>query len=94
VIEVKKEKIVDALSIPKDIAFGAALITITGNYEVYIQNFLGLIEYNDKLIRLQSKSGRVNISGNKLHIEYFTGDDIRIKGFISEVKLDNSKINV
>ena len=88
----KKEKLVDAFSIPKDIAMGAALITITGCYEVYVQNFLGIIEYTDKIVRMQTKTGRVIITGNKLHIEYFTNDDIRIKGFIMEVKLDNSEV--
>lgn len=92
VITLKKEKIVDVLSIPKDIALGTALITITGTYEVYIQNFMGLIEYTDKKVRIQTKSGKVIVIGARLHIEYFTNDDIRIKGYIMEVKLDNSEV--
>lgn len=89
VICLSKEKIIDVLSVPKDVALGVALITITGSYEVYIQNFLGIIEYNDKILRLQTKSGKIAIIGDKLYIEYFTNDDVRIKGLISEVKLDN-----
>lgn len=92
-IILRKEKLVDVLSLPKDVTMGVALITITGCYEAYIQNFLGIIEYTDKIVRMQTKSGRIIITGEGLNIEYFTNDDIRIKGYIKEVKLDNCKIN-
>lgn len=92
-IILRKEKLVDVLSLPKDVTMGVALITITGCYEAYIQNFLGIIEYTDKIVRMQTKSGKIIITGERLNIEYFTNDDIRIKGYIMEVKLDNCKIN-
>lgn len=87
-----KEKLADTLSLPKDILLGAAIVTITGTYEVYVQNFMGIIEYNDKLVKMQTKSGRLVICGKKLLIEYFTNDDVLVKGSISEVRFDNSQI--
>ena len=39
------EKIVNACELPKDVMWGASIISITGNREIYIENFKNIIKF-------------------------------------------------
>ncbi len=84
-----KERIADTLSLPKDVVFGSSIITITGSTQAYIQNFTGIIEYNEKTVKIIAKTGKITIRGTNLQIEYFTCDDILVKGIVMEVIFDS-----
>ena len=75
-----REKLASAASMPKDVVLGASVITILGRNEVCIENYRGIIEYTDTLIRVQTKSGQVRLTGKRLQIEYYTNDEMKIKG--------------
>ncbi|HIZ74067.1 MAG TPA: sporulation protein, partial [Candidatus Mediterraneibacter stercoravium] len=46
-----RERLASAASMPKDVVLGASVITILGRNEVCIENYRGIIEYTDTLIR-------------------------------------------
>ena len=75
-----RERLASAASMPKDVVLGASVITILGRNEVCIENYRGIIEYTDTLIRVQTKSGQVRLTGKRLQIEYYTNDEMKIKG--------------
>ena len=79
-------KFIDALELPKDLCLGALNVKLTGQYEAYIENYRSIIEYGDSVIKLQGKNGRLSISGKNLKIVCFTKDDMKIKGYLQEVK--------
>lgn len=79
-------RIVDALELPKDLCLGALNVKLVGQYEAYIENYRSIIEYSDSVIKLQGKNSRISISGKNMKIVCFTKDDMRIKGYIQEVK--------
>lgn len=70
------------LGMPKDVIFGVPLITMTGNSEVCIENYRGILEYTDKLIRIQTKLGKIHVTGRNLQIEFYTNDEMKIVGHI------------
>ena len=39
-----KERLTDALNLPKDLTLGAVILTITGKHEAYVENYMSLIE--------------------------------------------------
>ena len=82
-------KIGEMANIPKDVTQGFPYMSILGNSEIYIENYRGILEYTREIIRIQTKQGRIEISGNKLHIDYYSNDEMKIKGIIKEVKLVN-----
>lgn len=84
------EKASNSLNLPKDIFMGASIMHITGKYEVYIENFKKLIEYNDEMIKIQAVTCTICIYGKKLQIEYFNNDDMKIVGRISKIELGGS----
>lgn len=82
----KKETLVDTLRLPKDVCMGALRVTLTGNTEAWIENYRGILEYTDKLILLQTKSCQVCFEGNRLSIDYYTNEDMKISGIICSVR--------
>ncbi len=81
-----RRRIVDALELPKDLCLGALNVKIIGQYEAYIENYRSIIEYTATDIKLQGKNTRVSISGRNLRIVCFTKEDMRIKGYLQEIK--------
>ena len=76
----------DSMHLPKDIVQGNMRITLTGNQEAWIENYRGLLEYTDRCIRLQGKSGQIEISGRALSIDYYTNEDMKISGCFCNIK--------
>lgn len=84
--ESKKEKFIETLQLPKDICLGALKVTMTGNYEVWVENYRGILEYTESTILLQAKTCQVCFEGSRLCIEYYTNEDMKISGCIQCVR--------
>lgn len=81
-----KNKISETANMPKDILSGLPILKMWGDSELYIENFRGLLEYMDTLIRLQARIGKIVIKGKMLQIEYYTNDDMKITGTIEMIE--------
>lgn len=84
-----KEEIVESLELPKDLVYGAVMVTITGRGEVLVENYRGILEYNQTHIRLQTKTCRLLIQGKNLHIVYYTNEEMKITGIVDSVVYEN-----
>ncbi len=80
-----KEIVSDAAHIPKDVSMGMSIIRIMGENELYIENYRGLLEYSDICLRILTKTNQIRIEGNKLEIEYYTNDEMKITGRIQTI---------
>ena len=78
----KKEQLADTLKLPRDMVLGESILTMTGNHELWIENYKGIIEYTPKSIILQAKTGQISICGCGLAIDYYTSEDMKIVGEI------------
>ena len=81
-----KTRITEAAGIPKDVLYGVPLLCVTGQSEVTIENYRGIIEYTDKLIRIQTKLGKIYIVGKNLQIEHYTNDEMKVIGNIYNIE--------
>ena len=81
-----KSRITDAAGMPKDVLLGVPLITITGQSEACIENYRGILEYTDKLIRIQTKLGKIHVVGKNLQIEFYTNDEMKIVGHFTMIE--------
>ena len=48
-----KEGLVESLELPKDLVYGAVLVSITGRQEILIENYRGILEYTQNHTSLQ-----------------------------------------
>ena len=84
--EKSKELIVESLRLPKDTMLGAAIVTITGNREAFIENYKGILEYTTESIVLQGKNAKICFVGSSLSIDYYTIEDMKISGKIDTLR--------
>ncbi len=71
--------------IPKDVVLGVPLMRMVGNEEFYIENYRGILEYTDALIRIQTKIGQIHVTGHRLEIVYYTNDEMKVTGRIESL---------
>lgn len=81
-----REKLVEALQLPKDICMGALRVTMMGSGEAWIENYRGILEYSSQTILLQAKNCQICFEGNNLSIDYYTNEDMKISGCIQCVR--------
>ncbi len=82
-----KELISQKLEIPADVVMDIPKITIVGENEVFIENYVALCECKNNIISLKYKGGIIEISGENLIIRAIGEGDIMIFGKIACVKL-------
>ena len=81
-----QSRITDVAGMPKDVILGVPIVNITGQNEACIENYRGILEYTDKLIRIQTKLGKIHVIGRSLQIEYYTNDEMKITGHITIIE--------
>ena len=81
-----KEIAAEMSGVAKDVALGLPILTITGTNDLCVENYRGMTEYTDQIIRLQSKSGQIKITGKKLEVIYYTNDEMKIHGHIRTIE--------
>lgn len=84
-----KEGFVDALELPKDLMYGAVLVSVTGRQEMLIENYRGILEYTKNHISVQTKTCRLTVHGKNLHINYYTNEEMKITGLINSFIYEN-----
>ena len=84
-----KEDLVESLELPKDLMYGAVLVSITGQQEVLIENYRGILEYTNNHISLLTKTCRLTIQGKQLEISYYTNQEMKITGEIKQIIYEN-----
>ena len=76
----------DSLKLPRDMVLGEFKLSMTGNRELFIENYRGIAEYGEDAILLQTKGDILKITGKHLTIEYYTNEDMKISGFIANIQ--------
>lgn len=80
-----KKNVAEGLRLPKDLILGDVNVRLTGKNEVFIENYRYIIEYSEMVLKLQCKNTKLKICGNKLVIEYYSKDEMLIRGIINEI---------
>ncbi len=84
----KQTRLERVLEIPKEISSSEPKITIIGFNEMLIENYKGILEYQEFYIRISTHIGILNINGFNLNLTEMTSDDIFITGKIETVDFE------
>ena len=87
----KKSRINQMLEMPREINNKEPKITIISFDEILIENYKGILEYEEFFIKVDTEIGTVNINGYKLTLEQITEEDIAIKGTIKSIELEKNE---
>lgn len=85
------KKINDIFDIPSEVWSKLPKITITGFDEILIENFKGILEYEDFFARIKTEIGVININGFNLSLNQMTEDDILVTGKIENIDFESKK---
>ena len=81
-----QNRISELSELPKDVVLGIPMLTMIGQMELIIENYRGIIEYTDILVRIHTKDGQIKVVGNSLKVDYYTNDEMKITGCIVSVE--------
>jgi len=81
-------KINSLLEVPMEIIGSNSKITIVGFNQMLIENYKGILEYEDFYIKIKTDLGNININGFNLELEQVTEDDILVRGTIESLDIE------
>ena len=87
----KKKRLDKILEIPQEVYTNTPKITITGFNEIILENYKGILEYEEFFASISTYIGVVNINGYNINLEKMTNDDIKITGKIESVELERTE---
>lgn len=76
------------LEMPKEISTNLPKITVLGFKQMLIENYKGILEYQDFYIRISTYIGILNINGCGLYLEEMTTDDLLVTGKIENIDFE------
>ena len=83
-------KIDKILEVPRELTDDNPKITIIGFDEMLIENYKGILEYEEFYIKINTSLGNININGFNLGLEQVTEDDISVKGKIESIDIERT----
>ena len=84
----KKKRFEQLLEMPKEVYSNQPKLTISGFDEMIIENFKGILEYEDYYIRISTHIGIINVNGYNLNLQAMTNDDIKVTGKIESMDIE------
>lgn len=89
----KKRRIEKILEMPEEVYSNVPKIVVMGFNEIILENYKGILEYEDYFASISTYIGIVNINGSNLNLVKMTNDDIKITGKIENIELERLTIN-
>lgn len=86
----KQDKLSRILELPREISSDIPKVTIIAFDEMLIENYKGILEYDDFYIKINTNIGAININGFNLVLKQVTEDDISVKGKIENIDIERT----
>ena len=86
----KLSKIDKLLELPQEVYSPIPKMIITGFNKMIIENFKGILEYEEFFVRINTSIGIVSINGYELNLENMTNDDIKVTGKIEAIDIERT----
>lgn len=76
------------LEFPREVVEDIPKITVTAFDEILIENFKGILEYEDFFVRISTEIGNININGFNLNLNQMADSDILVSGKIENIDFE------
>lgn len=73
------------MELPNDVIYNDVLLRLSGNREALIENYRGILLYTPEEVVIACKKITLRIYGCGLHIQYFSGTDMKVTGTINTI---------
>lgn len=79
-------KAMEAMEIPPDTSLGCPYLQLYGNRQLKLENTARIIDYDEKRLLLQCRTGRLEISGRHLLIDQYSSEQLTVRGCIDYIR--------
>lgn len=86
----KQNQLDKILEMPKEVYSDIPKVIVTGFDEMIIENYKGILEYEEFFVRINTHIGIININGFNLNLENMTNDDIKVSGKIESMEIERT----
>lgn len=87
----KESRIKKLLEMPREITTNEPKITIVSFQEMLIENYKGVLEYENYYVRVNTYIGIMNINGFNLNLNQISSDDLIITGRITSIEIEEQE---
>ena len=84
----KNQGLAEGLELPKDVSCGVVIVTVTGRRALVLENYRGIISYEDDCIVIQTRDCKVTVCGCRLKVDYYTNEEMKIVGLIHQISYE------
>lgn len=84
----KVNKFAQMLDMPRELDKKQTKVTIISFDEILIENYKGIMEYEEFFVKINTEIGIININGFNLNLEQMTDEDVLVKGVINSIDLE------
>ena len=84
----RRQSFAEGLELPKDVSCGVVIVTVTGRRSLVLENYKGIVSYDDDCIVIQTRDCRVTVCGCRLKVDYYTNEEMKIVGFIHQLSYE------
>ena len=81
-----RERVLQASQLPRDVVMGLPVLYVLGQSELHLENYRGILEYTEEMVRILIKGGQITVTGQKLQVVYYTNDEMKISGQIRAIE--------
>ena len=86
----KTNRLDKILELPKEVYSNIPKLIVTGFDEMIIENFKGILEYEEFFVRINTYIGIININGYNLNLTNMTNEDIKEKKKIESIEIERT----
>ena len=78
----------DGFELPAEAVSALPVVTLTGQMDMIIENYGGIVEFSQEKITLSTSAGAMVINGEGLDIRYMNSQCVNIKGKIDLISYE------
>lgn len=78
----------EILDLPKEVGTNIPKVTLLGFNEVLIENYKGILEYEEFFVRVCTYIGNININGFELKLNQISDEAVSITGKIENLDFE------
>ncbi len=82
------ERLARLFEIPGDVVGNRPKVTAIGRGEVLVENFKGIMDFKDGVVKINTTHGVISVTGESLTIREITSEEMIIGGKISNIDYD------
>lgn len=81
-----RKNVTEALELPKEIMLNLPLISLIGREEVTVENYKGILEYSEDVVRIGTAAGVFRLRGRNFCLKQLTAECLVVTGTIESME--------